>query len=124
MIADAISAATSTHRTAVVAPLRRPVTGDRIDPDSLPLRGLAVATPSAASGTSVGPLPVGSSIAEVEQQLILATMEHCGGDKKQAAETLGISLKTLYNKLGSYGETKKRGPASVAPNPLRAQENS
>jgi DNA-binding NtrC family response regulator len=42
---------------------------------------------------------------EVEQRMILATLEHCGGDKKKAAEVLGISLKTLYNRLNLY-----RGP--------------
>ena len=36
-------------------------------------------------------------------RLILATLEHCAGDKKKAAEILGISLKTLYNRLNVYG---------------------
>ena len=45
---------------------------------------------------------VGMSIAEAERRLILATLEGCGGDKKQAAETLKISLKTLYNRLNEY----------------------
>jgi DNA-binding NtrC family response regulator len=45
---------------------------------------------------------VGSEIAAVERQLILATLEHFEGDKKKAAETLGISLKTLYNRLSVY----------------------
>ena len=40
--------------------------------------------------------------AEVERRMILATLEHCGGDKKQAAQVLGISLKTLYNRLNVY----------------------
>jgi DNA-binding NtrC family response regulator len=46
---------------------------------------------------------VGSSIAEVEKQLILATLEHCGGIKERTADVLGISLKTLYNRLREYG---------------------
>jgi DNA-binding NtrC family response regulator len=45
---------------------------------------------------------VGASIADMEKRLILATLEETNGDKKQAAETLGISLKTLYNRLNSY----------------------
>ncbi|MFN7950849.1 MAG: sigma-54 dependent transcriptional regulator [bacterium] len=45
---------------------------------------------------------VGASIAEVERRLILATLEHTGGDKKHAATLLGISLKTLYNRLATY----------------------
>jgi len=47
-------------------------------------------------------VPVGTEIAAVEKRLILATLDHLGGDKKKAAETLGISLKTLYNRLNVY----------------------
>ena len=45
---------------------------------------------------------VGQSIANMEKQLILATLEHYDGDKKAAAATLGVSLKTLYNRLKDY----------------------
>ena len=37
-----------------------------------------------------------------ERRLILATLEHCDGDKKKAADVLKISLKTLYNRLNEY----------------------
>ena len=47
-------------------------------------------------------IPLGSSVAEVEKKLILATIEHCKGDKARAASILGISLKTLYNRLNEY----------------------
>ena len=43
------------------------------------------------------------SLAEAERRLILAALEHHGGDKGRAAETLGISLKTLYTRLQTYG---------------------
>lgn len=46
---------------------------------------------------------VGTSIAEAEQNLILATLAALEGDKPRAAEVLGISLRTLYNRLESYG---------------------
>ena len=45
---------------------------------------------------------IGRSIAEMEKDLILATLEHYDGDKKAAAATLGISLKTLYNRMNDY----------------------
>ena len=45
---------------------------------------------------------VGTSVAEAERRLILATLEQCDGDKKRAAEILQISLKTLYNRLNEY----------------------
>jgi len=47
-------------------------------------------------------VPVGASIADAERQLILKTLDQYGGDKKVAARTLGISLKTLYNRLNVY----------------------
>ena len=47
-------------------------------------------------------LRVGRSIADVEKDLILATLDHYGGDKKKAASSLGISLKTLYNRMKIY----------------------
>ena len=46
---------------------------------------------------------VGSSIVDVERRLILATLEHCGGHRERTAEVLGISMKTLYNRLREYG---------------------
>ncbi|MGV3742135.1 MAG: sigma-54-dependent transcriptional regulator [Burkholderiaceae bacterium] len=49
-------------------------------------------------------VPVGTSLAEADRQLIFATLESCGGVKKRAADILGISLKTLYNRLEEYGE--------------------
>jgi DNA-binding NtrC family response regulator len=42
---------------------------------------------------------VGMTLQEAEKQLIAATLATCDGNKKQAAETLGISLRTLYNRL-------------------------
>ncbi|HEV8578125.1 MAG TPA: sigma-54 dependent transcriptional regulator [Thermoanaerobaculia bacterium] len=47
---------------------------------------------------------VGASIEEVERRLITATLEAYGGNKRQTAEVLGVSLKTLYNRLNAYRE--------------------
>jgi two-component system response regulator AtoC len=62
----------------------------------------AAPTTSASSGPTVA-IPVGTSLAEADKQLILATLEQCRGVKTQSAELLGISVKTLYNRLGEYG---------------------
>jgi DNA-binding NtrC family response regulator len=50
-------------------------------------------------------VPVGVPLADANKQLILATLKQCGGVKKTAAEMLGISLKTLYNRLEEYAAT-------------------
>jgi len=47
---------------------------------------------------------VGTSIEEAEKQLILKTLDEMGGNKTEAAKVLGISLKTLYNRLNAYGD--------------------
>ena len=44
----------------------------------------------------------GTSLADAEQQLILRTLRHFDTHKERTAAALGISLKTLYNKLKSY----------------------
>lgn len=45
---------------------------------------------------------VGSTVAEVEQGLIIDTLEHCFGNRTHAANILGISIRTLRNKLKQY----------------------
>jgi transcriptional regulator with PAS, ATPase and Fis domain len=49
-------------------------------------------------------IPYGTSLAEADRELILATLAQFGGAKARAAEVLGISLKTLYNRLLEYGD--------------------
>lgn len=45
---------------------------------------------------------VGRTVAEVEQELILDTLDHCLGNRTHAANILGISIRTLRNKLNDY----------------------
>ncbi|VCU69849.1 Nitrogen assimilation regulatory protein [Pigmentiphaga humi] len=58
-------------------------------------------------------MAVGIALHDAQRELILATLAHFGGDKRQAANTLGISLKTLYNRLDSYRDAT--APTSSAP---------
>jgi DNA-binding NtrC family response regulator len=53
------------------------------------------------SENSIGP---GTSIKEAEKSLIISTLNACQQNKTQAAKQLGITVKTLYNKLEQYGE--------------------
>jgi DNA-binding NtrC family response regulator len=46
---------------------------------------------------------IGTTVEEAEKGLILRTLEHTRNNKTRAAEILGISLKTLHNKLKEYG---------------------
>jgi DNA-binding NtrC family response regulator len=54
---------------------------------------------------------VGQTVAEMEQHLILETLEHCLGNRTHAANILGISIRTLRNKLKEYSEAGVRVPA-------------
>ena len=58
-------------------------------------------------------LPIGTSLAEAERTLMLATLRHYNHHKERTAAALGISLKTLYNRLKEYAadETARRGNA-------------
>lgn len=47
---------------------------------------------------------VGNTIEDVEKQLIMETLEKVDGNKTRAAQMLGVSVKTLYNRLNSYEE--------------------
>ncbi|MEE4276868.1 MAG: sigma-54 dependent transcriptional regulator [Halieaceae bacterium] len=62
---------------------------------------------SGASGAASGTLRIapGTPLAEVERRVILATLEACDDEKALAAEQLGISVRTLYNRLKEYGNS-------------------
>ena len=45
---------------------------------------------------------LGTPLAAMEKRTILATLAHCRGNKRRAAQVLGVSLKTLYNRLNEY----------------------
>jgi len=62
--------------------------------------------------SSILTVRIGSSLEEVNRRLIEATLAECGNVKRRAAETLGISLKTLYNRLAVY-HGKKTGEPSI-----------
>ncbi|TDP64270.1 sigma-54-dependent transcriptional regulator [Roseateles toxinivorans] len=80
--------------------------GPTISDEWLPQTGQASSTsrlekPQAASLV----IPLGSSLAEAERLLILATLAHFEHQRERTAAALGISLKTLYNRLKDYGST-------------------
>ncbi|GJH04562.1 sigma-54 dependent transcriptional regulator [Paraburkholderia terrae] len=60
---------------------------------------ISLSTPAASSTVTI---PFGMSLDEADRLLILATLQQCGGVKARTAEVLGISLKTLYNRLLDY----------------------
>ncbi len=95
------------HRAVLLAE------GDEIGPDALRApdgtkmgeiapRGVAEAAAEAAQVSVQS--TVGLTVAQVEQDLILDTLDHCLGNRTHAANILGISIRTLRNKLKIYAE--------------------
>ena len=95
------------HRAVLLSP------GSEIDadairlPDGQPLNrqapiGLDYVGRAALAAETVTRSFVGSTVAEVEQKLILDTLSHCLGNRTHAANILGISIRTLRNKLKEY----------------------
>jgi len=85
------------NRAFILAP-------EEITRECFPLRSLG------ETGVDEGSLgiEVGMSVAEAERRLVLATLERLGGNKKKAAEILGISVKTVYSRLSVYRAGKGR----------------
>jgi DNA-binding NtrC family response regulator len=82
------------------------VDGMPLDAGHLPA-GFGSAQAAAAQGAdaSLVPVRVGSTVDEAEKMLIVRTLEATGGNKTRAAEILGVSLKTLHNKLKEYNRS-------------------
>jgi len=57
---------------------------------------------SAWIGDEKNPLRLGQRLADMEREAILQTLTHCGGNRTYAAEILGISARTMRNKLQQY----------------------
>jgi len=55
------------------------------------------------SGTEIATW-VGHTVADIERELILETLRHCHGNRTHAANILGISIRTMRNKLHEYAE--------------------
>src|SRR5439155_1609007 len=80
---------------------------DVIDDPGLPESAPPPVAGSHGNGPSVL-VPLGEPLEETERKLILSTLEMCEGDKKETARRLGISLKTLYNRLNVYEAGRRR----------------
>ena len=80
-------------------------------------RGTGIAEQAAMAAEQVTRSLVGRTVAEVERDLILETLKHCLGNRTHAANILGISIRTLRNKLRAYQDA---GVEVAAPGEVRA----
>lgn len=77
--------------------------GNRVD-EMLATGNSGPAAQAAVTAEAISRSLVGRTVANVEQDLILKTLEHCLGNRTHAANILGISIRTLRNKLKIYGD--------------------
>ena len=81
------------------------ITSDVIrPPEALTSLTTEPAAQAAATAEAVQHTLVGMTVAEVERDLILNTLDHCIGNRTHAANILGISIRTLRNKLKQYSD--------------------
>ena len=104
------------HRAVVLA------AGDEIEPEAIMLpdgtrpeaaRPADMTDPAAAAEADTAGL-VGRTVAAVERDLIIDTLSHCLGNRTHAAKILGISIRTLRNKLNQYVVEGQSVPAPGA----------
>ncbi len=106
---DTVKLLTSHHWPGNVRELANVVEHAMILADELPIlpkhlpSRFGAGTPRHAKPTTAGP----STLREIEIQAIYTSLERHGGNKPKVAEELGISLKTLYNKLNHVPGLKK-----------------
>ena len=89
----------NTMHRAVLMAQGLEIQGDIIFPKNI--KPLHTNTPNESDIMIPAPL-VGRTVADVEKDLILVTLDHCLGNRTHAANILGISLRTLRNKLNQY----------------------
>jgi len=58
--------------------------------------------PLSWSPNEVVPLLIGSTVGEIERELVLQTLVRCNGNRTHAARMLGLSIRTLRNKIRLY----------------------
>lgn len=75
-------------------------------------RGAGAAAEAPAGEAGAQPNLVGRTVADVERDLIIDTLKHCLGNRTHAATILGISIRTLRNKLKQYSDEGLAVPAA------------
>ena len=93
-----------------------------LTPDGIRLdeaRGNGAVAHAAMAAEQVTRNLVGRTVAEVERDLILETLKHCLGNRTHAANILGISIRTLRNKLNEYAADGAPIPPPNGGEPLR-----
>jgi DNA-binding NtrC family response regulator len=110
-VGAAAGASGAASGSASGAALGAPAAPPALAPEPLP----AAASVTASEDCVV--VPIGSSMVQAEQALLVATLRHFHHHKERTAAVLGISLKTLYNRLKEYAAKGSDTPPPPPPPP-------
>ncbi|MCA1456445.1 helix-turn-helix domain-containing protein [Bradyrhizobium sp. BRP22] len=66
---------------------------------------------SSLAPNEIVPLLIGATVGEVERELVLQTLIRCNGNRTRAARVLGVSVRTLRNKIRCYSADGIEVPA-------------
>ncbi len=80
-------------RENVPSPAEPPIEGPAMAPDQ------------------IVPLLIGATVGDIERELVLQTLARCGGNRTHAARVLGLSVRTLRNKIRLYSAEGMNVPA-------------
>ena len=64
---------------------------------------LAPPDPQAPTPREIVPMLIGSTVEAIERELVLQTLARCDGNRTRAARVLGLSVRTMRNKIRQYG---------------------
>ena len=70
--------------------------------DCVPAPEFPLPDSQALSPHQIVPLLIGSTIEAIERELVLQTLAHCDGNRTHAARVLGLSVRTMRNKIRQY----------------------
>jgi DNA-binding NtrC family response regulator len=69
----------------------------------------------ASDPSEVVPMLIGATVHAVERELVLQTLAHCDGNRTHAARVLGVSVRTMRNKIKQYAADGRNAPTHASP---------
>jgi DNA-binding NtrC family response regulator len=70
--------------------------------DCVPMPEMPLSVSQTPSPHQIVPMLIGSTVEEIERELVLQTLARCHGNRTHAARMLGLSVRTMRNKVRQY----------------------
>ena len=79
--------------------------------DCVPVPEMPLSVSPTPSPHEIVPMLIGLTVEEIERELVLQTLARCHGNRTHAARVLGLSVRTMRNKIRLYGTDRADIPA-------------